>query len=393
MSNSRTLRTSCWWAAFITTLAGIASSTYLLVLHFRILKSGFLGETLCDISPYFNCTSVLMSRFAEIGPIPLSGLGLIFYLYLLGALIWSRVEPEKAGATLGIPYLLIIVSFILSLSLAYVSAFELKSFCLFCSSLYIVNLLLLIFVKLSLKLTWSEWMKQLKNFPWIKNLAYFAIVFAIGSILLYTGEKQFAQEIPQAKLDQYFAAFFKQPVEKIDIEGRPFWGNPEAKIIVTEFSDFECPYCKRASKVLKPILKQYQDQVKFVFFHYPLDQSCNPSMQRSLHRRACAAAYASYCAGEQGKFWEYEEKAFDRQPKFQEASLLNMAEKIDLDLPKFKACLTSDAAKQAITADLAIGQAVKLRGTPSVYVNGRKFAPWMSRRAWKQLLEKINAQP
>lgn len=392
MAKQTSIRTKAWWMAVLASLAGIFSSGYLSTLHFRILKSGFVGESLCNFGEHVNCDTVLMSRFAEAGPIPLAGLGLLFYLYLLGALIWARIEPNRAGPTLLIPYSLVAISVIISLALAYISAFVLSAFCLFCVSLYIINFLLLIFVKRSLNLNWSEWMQSLKHISWTKQLAYLLIVFIVGGILFYTGKKQYAQTLSQDQLDQYFKTFFKQKVEKIDTQGRPFIGNSDAKIVVAEFSDFECPYCKRASKVLKPILKQYKDQVKLVFFNYPLDQSCNNTLQRPLHRRACATAYAAYCAGEQGKFWEYESKAFDRQPKFQEASLVNIAEKLQLNMPKFKSCLSSPAAKKSVASDLAVGQSIGLRGTPSVYVNGRKFAPWMYRHAWKQLIEKINNQ-
>ncbi len=378
-------RNGPWWASFILSLLGIMASLYLTILHFRILKSGFAGQTLCDISAYINCNAVLMSRFAEAGTLPLAGLGLLFYLYLAGALIWAKIEPQDSGRTLALPFLLVVASLLLSVVLAYVSVAILQSVCLFCSSLYLINFLLMITLY---KVSTMEF----KNIPWMKSLGYLVILFSVGAVLLHTGHKQFAQEIPQDKLDTYFEAFFKQSPKEIDVSGRTFFGNADAKIVVVEFSDFECPYCKRAAQTLKPILKQYQDKIKFVFMNYPLDKNCNPSMQRSMHQQACNTAFAAYCAGEQGKFWEYHDMAFERQPKFQKASLLNMAEKLKLDLPKFEQCLQGEGAKNRITADLEQGKSVGLQGTPSVYVNGRKFAPWMSRQAWAQLIKKMNAQ-
>ena len=381
-----------WWGAFLVTLAGVGASLYLTLQHFAILKNGSTGETLCNINPYVNCDSVLMSPYAQIGTIPLAGLGLIFYIYLTGALIYARIEPRKAGQTLTLPYLLILGSVALSLLLAYTSVMIIQALCIFCTSLYVVNILLMFLVKKVMGMNFSEWLSNFKKISWVKNLGYLIILFAVGGILLHTNHKQFAQEIPQDKLDLYMAAFFKQPQKQIDTQGRPFIGNPNAKIVVAEFSDYECPYCKKAANTLKPILSQYKGQVKLVFFNYPLDMSCNSTLERDLHKRACATAYAAYCAQQQGKFWEYHDKAFARQPKFHKASLENIAEKIKLDLNKFNACLESQAPKDFVKSDLEQGKLIGIRGTPAVYVNGRKFQPWMSRKAWKQLITKISGQ-
>jgi protein-disulfide isomerase/uncharacterized membrane protein len=383
-----------WWAACLVTLVGIGASLYLTIQHFQILKSGALGgESFCNINPYINCDAVLLSRFSEIGTLPLAGLGLLFYLYLLGALAYSRIDPQSSSRILTLPYLFVIFSVALSLALAYISLWDIKALCIFCSTLYLVNLLLLLLVKKVMGMKLGEWMKNFGKISWVKSLGYFFIVLVIGGIILHTNHKQFAREIPEDKLALYLDAYFRQPAQTIDISGRPFFGNPEAKIVVVEFSDFECPYCKKAAGTLKPILSQYQDQIKFVFMHYPLDTSCNKELKNALHQRACAVAFAAHCAGEQGKFWEYHDKAFARQPKFQPASLDNIAEKLKLDMNQFKACLSSEATQAAIQADLQQGVAAKVAGTPTVYVNGRKFQPWMSKKAWQKLIERLNSTP
>jgi uncharacterized membrane protein/glutaredoxin len=381
-----------WWAACLVTLVGIGSSLYLTVQHFRILSTGAIGgESFCNFNPYINCDAVLLSRFSELGTLPLAGLGLLFYIYLLGALLYARMEPEFSRRTLTLPYLFVVFSLVLSVFLAYISLWNIKALCIFCSSLYLVNLLLFFLVKKVMNMKFVEWLKNFKNISWPRSLGYFLIVFVVGGILLHTNHKQFAKEIPEEKLALYLDAYFKQPAENINIQGKSFFGNEQAKIIVVEFSDFECPYCKKAADTLKPILSQYRDRVKFVFMNYPLDTSCNKELQRPLHQRACAVAFAAYCAGEQNKFWEYHDKAFARQPKYQAASLLNIAEKMKLNMDPFKACLVSEQAQQAIQADLQQGYALKVQGTPTIYVNGRKFQPWMSRKAWQRLIERLSA--
>ena len=161
------LHRGSWWIAILLTLAGVAASAYLTSLHFKILETGFAGQTLCNISTYVNCDNVLISHYSSIGTLPLAGLGLVFYLYLLGALIWARTEPEGAAKPLTLPYLLIIFSVFFSIFLGFISFAVIESLCIFCSTLYLINFLLLIFMKRVIGMSWSDWFK---NFSKIKNI-------------------------------------------------------------------------------------------------------------------------------------------------------------------------------------------------------------------------------
>ncbi len=382
-----------WTVSLFVTLLALASSLYLTQSHFVLLKSGFGGQSFCNISSYINCDSVLSSSYAELGPIPLAGLGLVFYVYLLGALLYVAIDHESRQKVLGIPFLLIHFAVLLSFGLAYISLMKIQALCIFCSSLYLFNFLLLFLLKGVLGMKYSEFFSGLKNISWVKGLGYLFLVFVVGGILLVNKHEQYAQEIPQENLNRYLDNFFKQPVETFDVEGRPFIGNPQASIVVVEFSDFECPYCKKAAFTLKPLLKPYFDKVKLVFMQYPLDNQCNTAMQHALHQRACSAAYASYCAGKQDKFWDYHDKLFERQPKFQQESLENIAEKLQLDMDQFKACISDPATQEAIVQDIQQGSKSKVQGTPTIFVNGRVFRAWPFRKAWKQLIERIEKQP
>ncbi|MBS3055775.1 MAG: thioredoxin domain-containing protein [Candidatus Aenigmarchaeota archaeon] len=84
-------------------------------------------------------------------------------------------------------------------------------------------------------------------------------------------------------------------------------GNSSSNVVVVEFSDFQCPFCKRAEPTIKKILSDYGDKIKFVYMDFPLTQ---------IHRFADRAANAARCANEQGKFWEYHDILFDRQSEW-----------------------------------------------------------------------------
>jgi protein-disulfide isomerase/uncharacterized membrane protein len=368
-------------------LLGIGLSLYLTIEHYRVLQTGFTGKTFCNISSYLNCDVVLSSRYAAVGTLPLAGIGLIFYVYLLVVLCYARWAPEARAEILGLPFFLTLAALAFSVFLAYVSLEELRSFCIFCTSLYVVNLFLAWGFKRLSGFQWRHFMEHFRRIRWSQGGLIVAVIFVLGAVLLHTSTRQYAKELSPGELSAYVQAFFRQPVQSFDTAGRPFWGNPNAKVVVVEFSDFECPYCKIAAFNLKPMLVDYRDQVKLVFMNFPLDKSCNTGMPREGHQRACQVAYEAYCASEQGKFWEYHDEAFDRQPKFSPEALEKISKKLKLDQKKFQDCLKSDAPRASVAADIAQGLKADLQGTPAVYVNGRPLAAWPSRTVFHKVIE------
>jgi len=89
-------------------------------------------------------------------------------------------------------------------------------------------------------------------------------------------------------------------------------GSRDAPVVIEEFSDFQCPYCRRAAFLLRPYLGQYRKQVRFVFVNFPLNRDCNPQVQAAVHGFACDAARYALCAADQGRFWTLHDLIFER---------------------------------------------------------------------------------
>ena len=152
-------------------------------------------------------------------------------------------------------------------------------------------------------------------------------------------------------------------------------GNPNAKVKVIEFSDPECPFCKRFHDTMNKIIGEYgkSGQVAWVYRHFPLD---------AIHSKARKESEALECANEQGggaKFWEYIDRLFEVTPSndgLDLAELPKIAEYIGLDKAKFNQCLESGKYAKRVADDLADGVNSGAQGTPySVVVaaNGKKF--------------------
>lgn len=149
-------------------------------------------------------------------------------------------------------------------------------------------------------------------------------------------------------------------------------GNPNAPVTLIEFSDFQCPFCRKFYKETLPqIKKDYiaTGKVKLVYRDFPLVQ---------IHPGATPAAEGAECAKDQGKFWEMHDAIFDEQEKqglgtvqFTADDVKKWAGNIGLDTTKFNQCLDSGKYKQEVEKDLADGSTAGVTGTPAVFVNGR----------------------
>jgi protein-disulfide isomerase len=137
-------------------------------------------------------------------------------------------------------------------------------------------------------------------------------------------------------------------------------GNKSAKVTVVEFSDFQCPFCKRASTNGSMIYKEYGDKVRFVFKHFPL----------SFHDKAHRASEAAACMNDQGKFFEYHDKLFENNTALDDADLNKYATEVGGDAKKFADCLNSGKFKAKVDKNLMDGQRYGVSGAPTYFING-----------------------
>ena len=154
-----------------------------------------------------------------------------------------------------------------------------------------------------------------------------------------------------------------QPVLSISTEGAPTMGPADAPITVAVFDDFQCPYCAKAVPLLKDIVKTYPDQVKLVFKHFPL----------GMHKHARAAAIASMAADRQGKFWPYHDLLFANYNKLNPQKITALAKQAGLDMERFEKDRKDPQLLRKLSADQLEGQQIGVRGTPSIFVNGRRL--------------------
>src|SRR5438477_213392 len=145
----------------------------------------------------------------------------------------------------------------------------------------------------------------------------------------------------------------------VSVDGAMTLGEASAKVVMVEFSDYQCPFCGRhANETFAPLMDQYvkTGKVRYFFRNFPLE---------SIHPLAEKAAEAAECMGEQGKYWEGHERLFKNQQALDVKELPAHALVLGLDVPKFQQCLDGGKYTVKVKADIAEGTKLNVRGTPS----------------------------
>ena len=150
------------------------------------------------------------------------------------------------------------------------------------------------------------------------------------------------------------------PRADVHADDDPFMGPENAPVTLIEFSDFQCPYCRRVQGVLKRLMTAYHGQLKLVFRDFPL---------RQIHPEAQKAAEAAQCANDQGQFWPYHDRLF-AATELAVTDLKLYAVEMGLDAERFNDCLDSEKYSQEVQRDIDDARAAGVNATPSFFVNG-----------------------
>ena len=176
-------------------------------------------------------------------------------------------------------------------------------------------------------------------------------------------------------------------IADVSVDDDVVMGNPNAKVAIIEFSDYQCPFCRVFWRdTLSQIKKEYIDtgKVKFVYRDFPL----------AFHPMAVVSAQAAECAGDQEKYWEMQDKIFREQEKLGQGTvsysvenLKKWATEVGLNQNLFNQCLDSEKYKNEVEKDFNDGSAAGVSGTPTTYVNGRKLVGAQPFSAFKAVID------
>ncbi len=166
----------------------------------------------------------------------------------------------------------------------------------------------------------------------------------------------------------------------VPADGFPGIGPEDAPIVIVEFSDFQCPFCKRFyDETYQQLLAAYPGKIRFVYRHLPLT---------SIHPEAFPAAEASMCANAQNAFSEYHDKVFENQDKLGRELYTQIASDLNLDTVAFEDCLNTGKYKDLVQQDSDFALNLGVQSTPTFFINGLALVGAQPLSAFTQLIDK-----
>lgn len=190
--------------------------------------------------------------------------------------------------------------------------------------------------------------------------------------------QKYQQDQANAQVQQRFKQVVGKPADII--RQSPTTGSPDRKIILTEFSDFQCPFCARAHNTVKEFMAKHKGTVTLTYKHFPLQQ---------IHPEALPAARASWAAAQQNKFWEFHDNLFAEQQRLGDALYVEIAQNLQLNLEQFNTDRNSKASEDAVLADFQLGRELGIEGTPAFFMNDRFFSGAVSLTEMEEILASL----
>lgn len=373
---------------------GFALSGYLLARSFA-LRTGRDNDVIDVCSAVFgvSCDRALVySSSWQLG-IPLAGWGLVYYgtLACLLVLAWSLGEAFELKATLG-ALLLAATGACGSVVLAAMVVTGEVPLCPLCMMAHAINLVLVPALYRLSGRTARQLLQSLRaggryllggqtDAPLEARWALLGFVNAtLVAIVIYqwvlVESERWAATPPGSTLDpqRVLATYASTPKLDVTIDADdPRLGSADVPAVLIVFSDFQCPACREFAHEISHLTDHFAGKLTVIFKHYPLGTACNTAVSVDRHPRACEAAWAAEAARRQGNFWPFHDGLFASDLDASEETLQRIAQEAGLNMVQFEVDRRAQATRQKILSDINTGSRLGVRGTPSVFLNGRRL--------------------
>lgn len=389
-----------WWSAVVLAVIGIGLSLYSVKHHLELRANGHT-DAFCNISAQINCDVVASSKYAELFGIPVGVFGAGYFLAMafLAATtaLGHKTRKEHEAAWL----ILAGAGVVASLVFGGISLGVLNAVCIVCIATYVVTLLQAA-VAYVISRDGDQRSFQTKTIGNGLTSAAVAMAIVIVAFNFLRPSAELPKELQDVagKHDHLAESSMTLSPNKVDIQinrtpysgaGEDYRvGSDDAKVVIVEFADYQCPACSAARKTFEDLHKEVGDRVLFVFKNFPLSNKCNGSMQSDMHPYSCDIARLARCAGQYGKFWEYHKLAFDEQSRASLEQAKVWGQKVGLTEAQITQCLNSADILAKLRDDADVGTRAGVDGTPAVYINGRKYTGERTVQALRSAIEGIS---
>lgn len=370
--------------AILFTLIAIGVHFYLSNSYFALKLGGAGGPSFCNINSTFNCDAVSASRYAAWFGISVALWGVVANLLNLVLLFTARfqlsTQPDRINRY---AFYLSFMIAATSLVMGSISSFKIGSYCLFCIVTYALSFLTLACVyKTQISGAFSNFTSTFKDdvaalfieLRWVLVCALLvpAAAWLFNSMWMDSKGIRNLDQVVENSIQDWGV----NSEQTFSAETGLHRGSDKPVMTIVEFADFLCPHCKYASMTLSAFQEGHPD-VRLVFKSFPLDGTCNTSIEQSGDGVRCQLSYASLCAERSNKKgWEFAKKIFEHQEDFFNGvgateKLQKIANELQVPWTELETCISSEEVRKNIESQAAEGHIAKIRGTPTVFVNGK----------------------
>lgn len=385
--------------------SGLAASGYLLSRVFVLLSaSGAHPVDLCSALFAMSCDGALADERLWILRVPLPGWGLVYFASLAGLLLLAR-SLRRTFETEAFVSASLLVALGLGAGIALLAWtwLEREPVCPLCVAIHGISLLLLFALQrasprplaqqLRLLRSAGAWLihsgvKTTESARWklvgFGSVALLAVV-AYQWVYVETALRRPPTTAPPDR-EKVIEAYRASPERPLPVtEGDPHLGPLGAPVRLVVFESFRCPGCRGLARTLSRLRDRFRDRLLVVYKHYPLSTECNARLTRDMQPGACEIAWAAQAAHRQDRFWPFHDALFAAGTDPSREAIAAAARRLKLDPARFAADWKSEATRERVAADIALGDRLQIPGTPTVFVDGR-LAPFTGAEALEMVI-------
>lgn len=365
----------------ILALIGFLTSVKLSLIYIDANFNPYALSSFCSINDLIDCDGVAKTSHSQFFGVPLAFWGLFLYFVFLFFTYVDKLQkveirgfkllgftevfkhPESYICALGI------IAFLISMSLACISIFEIQKICILCFFTYILNLIIGLYAKPSDENYLQVFKTSFLDFVDAVKIRKYGISFVIAvlitiGILAYTSITDVLA--PQVKLQKDIKAYSTPGGDEYKVSGNVL-GDKKAGLVVHEYTDYQCPFCFVLNTMLIRAVSELEN-LQVVHHNLPLDMECNPTMRSQMHPGSCKLAKYAIAAGLQGKYWEMNNMLFDNEYETDE-ELFKDAAKLGLDVEKLKQDAASKEVEEELQKEIKEAVDIRIDGTPALRIN------------------------
>lgn len=362
-------------------------------------------NSFCAVSEGVNCETVAISDYSTVFGTPVSLWAIAGYAFVAFLAFFAAV---RRGRICGPGLLLLFGVFFLAVSiwLVYVMHFLIHSLCLLCLAIDVVNVSILILAIVAVKQCGrsmgeaiiGDVVSVVRRPVTLGTLVFVGVGLLAGA--WYFGDRVVSRMIDAPKAveavvepegrwadrvrasesgpsceDPEHNHVQKQALHGASNDGHQWVGAQHPVIEIQEFTDYQCPYCRRAHMMVRKLVAREPGRVRVYHRHLPLDSACNPQIKQPLHDRACELSRIAVCAGHQGRFWEMNDFLFQHavEIKNRKLSPVDIAKRLELDADEFDCCMANESNFEVVRRDIVEGNSLGLKGTPAFIIGGTVY--------------------